>query len=379
MLFAALPVSAGVCYLAGWIVFAACWLGMGTVWVFTYSALIAGIFTFMLGLVCQGMLGHVRRYRLLAHCVPHVEALVRHKILLIIGGIISSLLGGVCLYLSPNWYPILQQSADTAWAVCQGAAWFLYADIFVAYDVYIWAWSVLAGALLNAGVLLATMMLLRLEAPLKYIFGKIGYACPTCHHQGVPYFCCPRCATLIRDLHPTPYGIWQARCTCGKKLPTVDLAGRLSLAKVCRGCQQDLDEVTFGRDQEFHFGIVGATGSGKSSWLAAAVWQLTSFAHQQGFELGFSDSTKRVYHRWVEQFEQGKVLQKTAVIPKTKAFTLILRHKGSPGCRIYFYDVAGDNLSTKTIWQDHSCRGFLTVLCSCLPPLPRPVCVITSS
>lgn len=263
-----------------------------------------------------------------------------------IGGVVALVLGVACLWGFSKGYPTLMGGAEWAWGAGIRSCSFLY-GLYVNYQVYYWSWGVLLVALTGAALVLLTVALLRCEAAFKYTVLKIGYACPRCHWRGVPHFRCRGCGTLVEDLRPTVYGVWQARCdACGQELPTTDFAGRVRLDKVCRNpdCSHDLEDETLGLHSEYHLAVVGATSSGKTNLMLTALWKLEEFARDNNLTVSFADAAEeQAFRQAVGLLKVGKVLPKTVAAATPRAFNLSLRPETGRGCLLYLYDAAGED------------------------------------
>ncbi len=206
-----------------------------------------------------------------------------------------------------------------------------------------------------------------------YDLFQIRYACPN-QHCGIPLFLCPRCGGEISDLRPSlSHGIWFHRCgRCGTAVPTLDWIGRRELKKRCatKGCGLDLTNPGLGRQSEFHFAVWGDVSSGKTNLIVAAVWMLSEWAERIGWNLAFSDlDEQRRYASAVAQLREGQPLPKTGPSIRTPtSFTVALEPPTSrePGCVLYLYDAAGDDLRDPNRLHGHlahqSLHGVLFVV-----------------
>jgi hypothetical protein len=190
--------------------------------------------------------------------------------------------------------------------------------------------------------------LLRCESFVKYTFHRIAYACPHCHTRKLPRFRCsnPSCGVIHDDLVSSIHGILTAGCgQCGSDLPTTDLSGRLTLAKICPNCGTDLDDREFGHRGEYHVAVVGATSAGKSNLMTAAIWKLESaYAPQNSLRIEFANPhQERIYRDWVRMFASGQQREKTAPVDQLSAFNVTLSSTRGSGGRLYLYDPAGEH------------------------------------
>jgi hypothetical protein len=358
-LFAALPAGAFLCLLAGWLAFLGCWLAILLMVVVSLGGLLVGVVGTVVGL-----------------------SLLRDNNekgwSVIVGSAGLFIVGAFCRWLFAGWYALVAAAAFTAVAACDVAASRLYFGVFVHYHVYLWSWLVLGTALLAAGLVLLAIGLLRWEAAVKYSFLKIGYACSVCHWRGVPVFRCGNraCGALLEDLRPTPYGVWQARCgSCGAWQPTTDLGGRLRLEKLCRRCSHDLNDASLGRRGEFHIAVVGATSSGKTNLMVAALWRLReAFAGPNGLQVRFADPVEEAdYQRHVGLLREGKVMPKTPTAPTPRAFNVVLQAPDSSGCLLYMYDAAGEDFEAgESNLARHTFHHYVDGILFVIDPFAEP-------
>lgn len=354
--FLVLPLVALVCVVAGGFAYVGCTLAM-----------------LLLGLAC-GLL-------LIVGGIAAVAGLCGGRSEATGGGVVAGGIGLVGLVMHDHWYKPVCAAGENALASCAEAAEFLTKELFVGYGVYLWSWSVLAVVAVLALAILAVIGILRCETLAKTRLLGIRYTCPSCHERGVPQFRCPGCSTLASDLAPSPYGIFHARCAkCQAELPTLDLFGRLALQKVCRNpdCAADFVHPAIGKQRELHFGLVGAQSSGKTTWMVAAVWQLAQqFASRYRLRVEFANNQqKKILHDFVAGLVSGARLAKTASIPRPRAFNVAIHAADEPGCLIYLYDAAGEDLTEEARMSGHRFHRFVDGLVVVIDPfaeaLARP-------
>ena len=295
------------------------------------------------------------------------------------GGAVAGGIGLAGLVLHGHCAQPVCSAGEAALAHCSQAAEFLTLQLFVANRVYVWSWSLLAIVTVVALVLLAVIGVLRCETLVKAHLLRIRYTCPTCNERSVPQFRCPNCATLASDLVPSRYGIFQARCEkCQAALPTLDLLGRLALQKVCRTCSADLVHPAIGKQREVHIAVVGAQSSGKTTLMAASLWQLAEqFAPKRGIQVDFANKQqKKVLHDTVEGLASGRRLAKTVSVPRPRAFNVAIRAPQQRGCLLYLYDAAGEDFIDEATMTGHKFHRFVDGLVLVIDPfaeaLARP-------
>ena len=138
------------------------------------------------------------------------------------------LLGAIMLWIGVASKTWLSAAALSAFAAFNDAGACLLRSGFYGTGAYRWALIPLILALLAAAGLLVTIGLMRCERLVASSASKGGRRCPSCQQVRF-HFQCPACERLLTDLQPSIHGIFSARCTCGRKVPTMELVGRRSL------------------------------------------------------------------------------------------------------------------------------------------------------
>ncbi len=337
---AAVPVAALLCLAAGCVAFAACWLIVLLLVAASFGSVLVGG-----GLTVASFNENTRGAAA--------------------GGIPLGILGFYLISVFSPWYAPIKAAADSAFAACQRVGDYLYADIFIGFYVYAWSWSVLAAALLAAGAVLVTIWLLGFEPRIKRSLLQIRYTCPAegCRYQDVPFFRCPGlgCPAVLSDLRPTIFGVFRVPCSvCGTSLPTCDVAGRLSLEKQCPRCLADLEHPAFGKLGEMHLVFAGASSSGKSNLMVAAIRELErTVAPACGLTVQFTNPAEEQYFRSrCSQMDQGQVLEKTISAENPAAFNLSLENARGKGALLYVYDTDGSDFETEDRLLGHAFHEY---------------------
>ena len=115
-------------------------------------------------------------------------------------------------------------------------------------------------------------------------FKKISNNCPNPDCQtkyDLPVYHCPSCGAPHRYLFPSSYGIFNHRCNCGQKLPTLLINGRHKLRGTCPRC----GFVAFsGLNRSSIFPVFGGRSSGKTCFINSALTEIESLAPSLGCE-----------------------------------------------------------------------------------------------
>ncbi|MFO7906582.1 MAG: hypothetical protein ACQESR_03855 [Planctomycetota bacterium] len=296
------------------------------------------------------------------------------------GGVAACGVGLAGLAMCDYWNQPVLAAGEAAWTRCCQAAELLMSQVFLGRHVYLWSWSLLAIATTFALTLLAAIGILRFETFVKARLHRIRSTCPACNEPGALQFRCPSCATLASDLAPSPHGIFHAHCgKCQAELPTIDLLGRLALSKVCRYCSAELVHPAIGKQREAHFAIVGAQSSGKTTWMVASLWQVArEFAPTCGLKVEFANNRqKKTLHDIVQGLASGARMAKTASKRRPRAFNVaIYSSKGAgkgPGCLLYLYDAAGEDLTDEGRMSGHRFHRFVDGLFLVIDPFAEAI------
>jgi hypothetical protein len=196
-------------------------------------------------------------------------------------------------------------------------------------------------------VALLAIALLRASCWLyAHVFG-IYYYCP---HAGcykktpIPTFICPTCQALHSRLWPDVYGIFTHRCSCGAKLPTLDMLGRRKLARICSDCKAPLNEI-IGQGTNIDIAIIGGPSSGKTTYMVMAMNALKKFFGAPPFQyaINFADPYhERIFSMRLGQLEAGRPLAKTSdTTPPAFYFTIKAPDAQIPKL-VFLYDAAGE-------------------------------------
>ena len=176
---------------------------------------------------------------------------------------------------------------------------------------------------------------------------KVNHTCAKCSNQETPFFICPNCDENIFGLLPSIYGIFYCHCgNCKHLVPTTDRGGRSQLKKICSKCEAELTHSQSGKLSEYHFGIVGARSSGKTTLMISAVSALEKeFAINNEIEFEFgSKEEEKEFRIKSSTLEKGIVLDQT-LRSFPKALTVSLKPTHGNGCELYIFDASGEDFT----------------------------------
>ena len=204
-----------------------------------------------------------------------------------------------------------------------------------------WSWTPIIAMIL-AGITCFIVLIIMKCLDWRPRWGEIRFICPheNCGHVSSSLaYECPHCGEIIKDLHPSRYGIFYTTCShCGGSINASWLTGKNEYSKICPDCGESLNYKGFGRIPESVFVVEGAPRSGKTSFLIEALdlWN-------KRFEslVLFSDSQQEKDVRLMaERIKAGKFCPPTPRLACPEAY-LIRCKKAFNSFLAYFYDTGG--------------------------------------
>ena len=164
------------------------------------------------------------------------------------------------------------------------------------------------------------------------------FDCQVCHDRfPLPQYVCPLCDARHRQLAPGPFGVLRHRCTCGARLPAVELRGRERLPAECPQGHPLSEGV--GVIRTFHVPVAGGPSTGKSTYLAAALLELDEAAAAGTLATTVQATSRKDYDQILDTFRQGVVAPKTSGLPPAMVAEISGRSRSA---LLYAYDVAGE-------------------------------------
>jgi hypothetical protein len=179
-----------------------------------------------------------------------------------------------------------------------------------------------------------------LDSAMCFIWG-IARTCWTCGENILhcPFYICPRCETLHRNIRPGPYGVLRRSCVCGKRFSTMLLTGAAKLQGVCPNCDAYLPRM-FGRAAEIVVPIFGATNVGKTRLMYMMVLALKEWVHDQhGKVIYIGDASERL-DIIGDALRMSQHTEKTVPGPP-RGLGLHIKF-GLSNRLVYFFDAAGE-------------------------------------
>ncbi len=164
------------------------------------------------------------------------------------------------------------------------------------------------------------------------------FDCQECHDRfALPRYACPTCTARHSELAPGPFGVLRHRCTCGARLPAVQFRGRERLAAECPQGHALGEGV--GTIRTFHVPVAGGPSTGKSTYLAAALFELDQAATSGTLATNVLSTSRQAYDRILDRFRSGALMPKTDGLPPAMVAEICGRDKSA---LLYAYDVAGE-------------------------------------
>lgn len=242
---------------------------------------------------------------------------------------------------------------------------FIIAAVFTYIFGFAWTlvFSILLSVVLIVGVVLFFLFfsvlwgLDRLILSIKAIQSR----CSSCKRVSVvPTFICPDCGMEHKNLTPGPYGIYERKCSCGKRLPTTFINGRSELDAICPFCSTDL---AASDARQFGIQLVGGVSTGKTTYLAAFLHKyLEVLSHIPNISVTLSPQAAfDELARWYEHGYSAATTETNAIM-----YSIIQNTDKQDPVQFTIYDIAGEafgRLGNDT--QQHQfnyCEGILFVV-----------------
>lgn len=193
-------------------------------------------------------------------------------------------------------------------------------------------------------VLLVLGIVTRLFIPIFRIIDRtlrVEQHCPHCYTAfRLPYFRCPHCGEVHKNLIPGHCGILAAKCSCGHFIPSSVLSHRSKLVGVCPNPKCEMDLATANAKQ-FFIQIIGGNSSGKTAFSAAFQHQYLSLS--QGNDVYSVSGEPR------ETFETLEYMYRNGVTESSSAseigtYNYVHQLRGTAAQSLIFYDIPDEVL-----------------------------------
>lgn len=170
---------------------------------------------------------------------------------------------------------------------------------------------------------------------------RVEQHCPHCYTAfRLPYFRCPHCGEVHKNLIPGHCGILVAKCSCGHFIPCSVLSHRSKLVGVCPNPKCEMDLATSNAKQ-FFIQIIGGNSSGKTAFSAA-------FQHQY-LSLSQGNNVYRVSGEPRENFETLEYMYRNGITESSSAseigsYNYVHQLRGTAAHSLIFYDIPDEVL-----------------------------------
>ena len=193
-------------------------------------------------------------------------------------------------------------------------------------------------------VLLVLGIVTKLSIPVFRIIDRtlrVEQHCPHCYTAfRLPYFRCPHCGEVHKNLIPGRCGILIAKCSCGRFIPCSILSHRSKLVGVCPNAKCEMDLATANAKQ-FFIQIIGGNSSGKTAFSAA-------FQHQY-LNLSQGNEVYKVFGDPKETFDALEYMYRNGVTKASSAseidsYNYVHQLRGTAAHSLIFYDIPDEVL-----------------------------------
>lgn len=208
--------------------------------------------------------------------------------------------------------------------------------VSVFYEVY------LVLLVVSQFLLLIPLAILVFMNRLWLLWRRIFYTCPNreCSFRGLPIHVCPKCGKNQKKIWSNKFGLFYHYCTCGQKLPTLDVLGRRKLTRLCAACEIRLSE-DIGELPEELVALVGGPSVGKTNFLLMSTQRMMNGNNAKGIKAEIVvPGQKQELNQGISDLEAGIPPAKTDVAHKIAYLLRVERE--SRKSLLYYYDAAGE-------------------------------------
>lgn len=253
----------------------------------------------------------------------------------------------------------------------------------IAFTAGMVATGVTISAILTATALAARLVGTALAIIMRSadrIYQYVFRSATTCPHDGcylvnrLPAFTCPSCGQIHRDLRPSRLGVLWHRCQCGKALPTTRVRAGIRLRPVCQRCMRDLADGA-GRHTDVTIPVFGATSSGKTSFIMAALGSLSAAVDATGrTTLEPADDDSAAALRDYDADLNGGAGTPATPVTLPKAVTVRVTGSGARGvgCLMHIFDAAGEYTQNSELGDDLAYLDTARTIVYVLDPFAIP-------
>jgi Double-GTPase 2 len=241
---------------------------------------------------------------------------------------------------------IVELTEDASWEIVPMCA-YLSIDTGLALGAIAGAAGIAALAALRALVDIVStcvascsgFLLRGIDIAMRYATG-VSFTCPGGHKVApYPYYHCPECRALHRDIRPGAYGIAVRQCTCGKRFPTMLVIGAGRLSGICRFCETGLPP-RFGLAPEIVIPIYGAVNAGKTRLMYMLATVLIDWVKDKGGTVHYvEDASERLASIKDSIRINSNTAPTVPITPRGLGLDIQIRLNRR---FVYFFDAAGE-------------------------------------
>lgn len=195
---------------------------------------------------------------------------------------------------------------------------------------------------------------------------RVEQHCPHCYAMfRLPYFRCPHCGEIHKNLIPGHCGILFAKCSCGQFIPCSVLSHRSKLVGVCPNpkCEMDL---AASNARQFFIQIIGGNASGKTAFSAAFQHQYLRLAQGHG-GYKISGEPKEVFDALEGMYTNG--VTDPSSPSEVSSYNYVHHLKGAAAHSLIFYDIPDEVLLSEEYEKSPLNFGYTDGIIIIIDPL----------
>jgi len=195
---------------------------------------------------------------------------------------------------------------------------------------------------------------------------RVEQHCPHCYTAfRLPYFKCPHCGEVHKNLIPGRNGLFIAKCTCGRFIPCSILSHKSRLIGVCPNPKCEMELATSNAKQ-FFIQIIGGNSSGKTAYSAAFQHQYLKFS--QG------NDVYKVIGEPAETFEKLERMYNNGLTEASSAseigsYNYVHQQRGTASQSLIFYDIPDEVLLSEEYEKSPLNFGYTDGIIVIIDPL----------
>lgn len=202
----------------------------------------------------------------------------------------------------------------------------------------------------------------------KYCLWKsrVYTICPNCFTKfRYPYYLCPTCGCVHKNLKPGKYGILKRKCLCGTKIPVVHFRKKDLMKCQCPHC----NEIFVCRDSSpFCVSIIGGESAGKTSLTYAGVNDLIKEVNKKSWKMHFRNAVEEEkIMNVLNYYNEGRSIE------KNKNENLINLYLDLPNISFqkafYIFDESDENFRERSFFVNRKYFKYIDGLIIVIDPL----------